>query len=281
MRGILCTERSAKFLNRNSAIIHSVDFFDFIMSWFLTNLLGSLLLPPLNLLLVSAIGFWCWRKYPRLTRFLLVFSFVFLWLFSTPYVAELLLQHLESKAIPAIVSPRQAEAIVVLGGGTYFAAPEYDGDTLNAESLQRVRYAAKLYRETGLPILVSGGKPLDNEISEAQQMKNVLEQEFKVPVKWLESESDNTFENAKFSQSLLAHNDIKHVYLVSHAWHLPRAIAAFEAAGLNVTPAPTAFTTRYQTDLLTFVPNAKALHDSRIYCHEVLGDLWYRLKSKS
>jgi len=245
----------------------------------MTNLISSLLLPPLNLLIVGAIGFWCWRKSPRLARFLLTFSFTFLWFFSTPYVAESLLQNLEGKPMQAKISSRQAEAIVVLGGGSYFAAPEYDGDTLNAESLQRVRYAAKLYRETGLPILVSGGKPQGNQISEAQQMKNVLEQEFKVPVKWLEDKSDNTFENAKLSQVLLARDGIKRIYLVSHAWHLPRAIPAFEAAGLNVTPAPTSFTTRYQIDLLTFVPNAIALRDSRIYCHEVMGHLWYRLKS--
>ena len=264
----------------NSAIIRGINFLVLIMSWFLTNFIGSLLLPPLNLLIIAAIGFWCWRKSPRLARFLLVFSFAALWFFSTPYFADSLLQNLEGKPIQTKISPLQADAIVVLGGGTYFSAPEYDGDTLNAESLQRVRYAAKLYRETGLPILVSGGKPLGNKISEAQQMKNVLEQEFKVPVKWVETESENTFENAKLSQILLARDGIKRIYLVSHAWHLPRAIAVFEAAGLKVTPAPTAFTTRYQTGALTFVPNAKALRDSRIYCHEMIGRLWYRLKSK-
>ncbi|MFM2397466.1 MAG: hypothetical protein RLZZ144_716 [Pseudomonadota bacterium] len=249
------------------------------MSWFFTNLIGSLLLPPLNLLILALVGFWYWRKSPRLARAILVFSIALLWLFSTPYVVDGLLQHLEGKPVQAQTSPRQAEAIVVLGGGTYFAAPEYGGDTLNAESLQRVRYAAKLYRETGLPVLVSGGKPLGNAMSEAQQMKNVLEQEFKVPVKWLEGDSATTFENAKFSQALLADAGIKRIYLVSHAWHLPRAIPVFEAVGLTVVPAPTAFTTRYQTDLLAFVPNAFALRDSRIYCHEMIGSLWYRLKS--
>jgi len=31
--------------------------------------------------------------------------------------------------------------------------------------------------------------------------------------------------------------------------------------------------------LLAFVPNAYALHDSRIFMHELIGMLWYRLKS--
>ena len=57
------------------------------------------------------------------------------------------------------------------------------------------------------------------------------------------------------------------------------AARAFEAAGFQVVPAPTAYTTRYRTDLLAFVPNAAALHDSRIALHELIGMFWYRLKS--
>lgn len=47
-------------------------------------------------------------------------------------------------AVPARVAPPypQAEAIVVLGAGRYLDAPEYDGDTAAAGSLERVRYAA-------------------------------------------------------------------------------------------------------------------------------------------
>lgn len=254
------------------------------MSWYLTNLIGTFLLPPLSLLLPALAGLLLWYKRPRIARALLATAATLLWLLSTPFVAESLLQSLEdtsplTESSPPASGANTAAAIVVLGGGTYFGAPEYGGDTVGAASLLRLRYAAKLHRETSLPILASGGKPLGNALSEAEQMQRVLEQEFKVPVQWVETGSDNTAESARHSYSQLQMAGITHIYLVTHAWHMPRAASAFRAAGFSVVPAPTAYTTRYRTDLLAFLPRATALHDSAIFMHEGIGRLWYRLKS--
>lgn len=250
------------------------------MSWLITNLLGALLLPPFNLLIMASIGLWLWHKRPVIARILTTLSIAGLWLLSTPYVSDALLQHLEGKPNAADTQTKpQPDAIVVLGGGSYFNAPEYGGDTVSKEALERLRYAAKLHRDTARPILVSGGKPLGNAISEGQQMQQVLEQEFNVPVKWIESDSDNTLESARLSYWALKDAGFTHIYLVTHAWHMPRAAQAFQSAGFQVTPAPTAFTTRHETTLLTFIPSADALLDSRWYFHEMIGMLWYRLKS--
>ena len=250
------------------------------MSWFLTNLISTILLPPLNLLLIAALGLWLWNRRPLIARLLLTTSFILLWLLSTPYFAEALLHELEGA--PHVPDTRKplADAIVVLGGGTYFRAPEYGEDTVNKDTLERLRFAAKLQRETGKPILVTGGMPLGNNRSEAEQMKEVLEQEFKVPVQWVEGASDNTLQNAMLSRKLLENAGIERIYLVTHAWHMPRAVLAFQAAGFQVIPAATGYTTRYRTDLLAFVPNAYALRDSRIFMHELIGMFWYQLKSK-
>lgn len=247
------------------------------MSWFITNLIGTILLPPLNLLIMAVIGLWLWNRRPRIARILLTTSIAFLWLLSTPFIAESLLHQLEDE--PLAIDIRQADAIVVLGGGTYFNAPEYGGDTVNETSLQRLRYAAKLYRESGYPVLVSGGKPVGNVLSEALQMKRVLVDEFQVPVTWTEDTSDNTLENARACRVLLQPSNVKRIALVTHSWHMPRASAAFKAAGFEVIPAPTAYTTRYQIDLLAFLPNVYALRDSKIFMHELIGMFWYRLKS--
>lgn len=249
------------------------------MSWFFTNLISAFLLPPLNLLLLAALGLWLWHKRPIIARVLLTSSIMLLWLLSTPFVAEALLHEIEGEPYVTDTKKPLADAIVVLGGSTYFHAPEYGADTVNEQTLMRLRFAAKLQRETGKPILVSGGKPLGNSLSEAEQMKQVLEQEFNVPVKWIEGESDDTFENARFSREILKQAGVDRVYLVTHAWHMARAVLAFQAAGFRVVPAPTAYTTRYRTDLLAFIPTAKALRDSRIFLHELVGILWYQLKS--
>jgi uncharacterized SAM-binding protein YcdF (DUF218 family) len=249
------------------------------MSWFATNLISAFLLPPLNLLLLGLAGVLLWHKRPPLARILVVAAPGLLWLCSTPYFAEGALHLLEGP--PYAVNPKTqpADAIVVLGGGTYFHAPEYAGDTVDEAALARLRYAAKLQRETGKPILVTGGKPLGNALPEAQQMKAVLENEFNVPVRWTENASDNTLENALYSYALLQKAGIKRIYLVTHAWHMPRAAMAFRKAGFEVVPAPTVWTTRYRLGLLTFVPRAEALRDSSIFIHEVIGLLWYRLES--
>lgn len=249
------------------------------MSWFLTNLIGTVLLPPLSLLLIAALGLWLWNRYPSFARILLATSSGLLWLLSTPYFAEALLHGLEGKPFVNDTRRPQADAIVVLGGGTYFHAPEYGGDTSNRETLERLRYAAKLYRETLKPILVTGGTPLGNSLAEAEQMKQVLEHEFNVPVQWTEGASDNTLENARLCRQLLKQTGINRIYLVTHASHMPRAERAFQAAGFQVVPAPTGYTTRYRTDLLAFIPNAYALRDSRVFLHELIGMLWYQLKS--
>lgn len=250
------------------------------MSWFITNLVSVFLLPPLNLLIVALMGLILWHKRPRLARILLTTSIALLWLLSTPYIADHLLQRLEGTPNVPDTTKAQADAIVVLGGGTYFHAPEYSGDTVSNATLTRLRYAAKLYHQTGKPLLVTGGKPLGNTLSEAAQMRAVLEQEFKVPVQWVEGESDNTRENAYMSFEILQKANITKIYLITHAWHMPRAQQVFETAGFKVVAAPTAYTTRYQIDLLSFMPRASALEDSYTYLHEIIGMVWYRLKSK-
>ena len=249
------------------------------MSWLLTNLIAAFLLPPLNLILIALPGLLFWHKYPRFSRYLLSTTIMLLWLLSTPLLSEHLLQSLENSNPVLNIKNSPADAIVVLSGGTYFHAPEYAEDTVGSASLLRLRYAAKLYRDSGKPILLSGGSPLKSPSSEARQMKQVLTQEFNTPVQWIEEKSNNTLESARMSFQLLQPTGIKRIYLVTHAWHMPRSIQAFQSAGFEVVPAPTAFTTRYEISLLSFVPDANALRNSQIFLHETIGMLWYRLKS--
>jgi len=234
------------------------------MSWFITNSIAALLLPPLSLLCLLALGIFLLYRRPKLAKATLISVFCLLWVSSTPYFAEGALHLLERQTSPLALSKPQdqtqtADTIVILGGGTYFHAPEYAGqDTISDATLIRLRYGAKLYRETGKPVLVTGGNPLGNSISEAQQMREVLEQDFHVPARWTEDTSDNTYENARHSFSILQQAGIHKIYLVTHAWHMPRAAGAFRRAGFEVVEAPTAFTTRYRTDLLTFLPSRVA-----------------------
>lgn len=249
------------------------------MSWLATKLISVFLLPPLNLLLLAGAGWVLIPRHPRLGRLLLGTSLAALWLISTPLISRSLVGLLEREPALSVPVAREAEAIVILGGGTYFNAPEYGQDTVSAAALERIRYGAFLHRTTGKPILVTGGNPQRAAIAEAEQMKQALTRDFGVPVRWVEDAANNTRENALLSRKMLVGEKISHIYLVTHAWHMPRAKAAFERAGFTVVPAPTAFNNEpLQLTALSFLPHAKALHDSHHFFHEIAGLLWYRIQ---
>ena len=246
--------------------------------WVITNTLAAWLIPPGCLLLLAGWGLLCMRKHPKSGKTVATLALVALWALSTPWISRALLQALESEPTDPLRT-QPAQAIVVLGGGKYHAAPEYGTDTVSESTLVRLRYAAFLHRQTGKPVLVSGGSPEGSPISEAQTMKSVLENEFKIPVAWTEAASNNTLENARASRAMLAPLGINRVYLVTHAWHMPRSQWIFAQAGFDVVPAPTKFATRFGLTPRDFMPQADALLDSSYFFHEIIGLAWYRLKS--
>lgn len=247
------------------------------MNWLATNLISAPLLPPLNLILLGLAGLVLLRRRPALARVLLAASLALLTALSMPVVADRLLARLETH--PAL-DPAQlsgAEAIVILGAGTYYDAPEYGGDTINHLALERLRYGARLARETGLPILVSGGSPAGGA-PEARLMQAALEQDFRVPVRWAETHSSTTWSNARNSHALLAAAHVRRIVLVTHAWHMPRAVYAFKQAGFSVIPAATRFSLAKTIRAMDFIPQTRGLQNSYFAMHEAIGLIWYRLK---
>jgi uncharacterized SAM-binding protein YcdF (DUF218 family) len=249
------------------------------MEWWIINSITALLLPPGCLLAVAVAGVFAARWKPRLGRSLVALSLVLLYAFSMPYVAGKLVEALEPAAAERNpVADRSGQAIVVLGGGAYFAAPEYGRDTVGTFTLARLRYAAHLHRELGTPILVTGGAPLNTAGSEAELMKQSLSGDFRIPVKWSERESRNTLENARYSYRILSAVGVRRIYLVTSAWHMPRARLAFEAVGFTVIPAGTGFRSKLGLTVVDFLPNASALSSSSWLFHEVIGIGWYHLR---
>jgi uncharacterized SAM-binding protein YcdF (DUF218 family) len=247
----------------------------------LAKALGLLLTPPGIIILLALLGLvlqFRWR-YPGLA--LVGVSLAALLVLSLPVTAYALLGSLEE--VRALSPPEEslrdrAEAIVVLGGGRAAEAPEYGGETVSALTLERLRYGARLHRATGLPLLVTGGAPLGETVSEAELMQQALI-DFDVRAAWVESRSRNTHENAVYSRAVLEAAGLRRVLLVTHAWHMPRAEWAFTGAGLEVIPAPTGFTVSrpLATTPLDFLPSAYALLLSSRGLHERLGYFWYRL----
>lgn len=178
------------------------------------------------------------------------------------------------------VSPtaQSPEAIVILSAGIYQAAPEYEGDTVDALTLERLRYGARLQRRSGLPILVTGGLFRHATQPLATLMREALVEDFGVPVRWVEGRALTTHENAEQSAAMLRAEGIKTIYLVTHAAHMLRSQEAFEQAGLAVVPAATVFTSiNPDVSLRDMVPRTTSLARSFYALHELVGRLWYRV----
>ncbi len=248
----------------------------------------TLLLPPLCLVLLALCGFVIRKRRPRLGRSLLITAFSLLWLMSTQYIGAVLLRSLQTE--PALTTSSlagtnkatdratdKARAILVLAAGVDVEAAEFGGPTIGRLTVQRLRYAARLHRQTGAPILVSGGIGNDLAPPLAQLMARSLKEDFGLKAKWIEDASRTTWENTVFASRILRGAGIRHVYLVTHAWHMPRAVLSCRANDLEPTPAPTGFRAPGVLSFASILPDWKGLRDSSLAMHEMIGWLWYSL----
>ena len=240
----------------------------------------TLVLPPAGPLLVALAGLVLLARRPRLGRVLAWGGVIASLTLSLPIVALALQRGLDDTPVFDAARAGEAQALVIIGSGLRRGAPEYGGDTLGPRTLERVRYGARLARQTHLPILVSGGT-VSRGAAEAPLMRDCLVTEFGVPVRWTEDASRNTRENAQRTAALLRPDGVRTVVLVAHALDMPRARAEFEAAGLVVLPAPVALPTRGVESPFDFLPGIGGLTQSYLALYEATGELVRRLAPAS
>jgi len=251
------------------------------MEMLINYTLKALVLPPGGPIFLMLLGLFLQRRARRAGITLLSLGLALLYVFSMPMFSRALLAQLETYPAlkPAHITPGNAGAIVVLGGGRYPDAAEYGGDTVASRALVRLRYGAYLQRRTGLPMVVTGGSVFGEAVAEAKLMHQVLANEFQIDTVWEERASRNTAENAFLTKALLEHKGVHRVYLVTDATHMRRAVEMFQRAGLEVIPAPTAFATSAQdghAGILDWLPSSAALSGTRYAFHEIIGRSWYR-----
>lgn len=252
------------------------------MSVVIARTLEFLLVPPGNLLLFLILGL-ILQKWRGWMLVILIIGIAQALILSIPVVANQLLGSLEKKYPPQAdlwLTQPQAQAIVVLGAGRNQEAAEYGGTISGNTEMERLSYAAYLHNKTGLPILLSGGGAQGpNSKSEAAYMQEVLDTIFHVPTQWLETRSHTTWENAAYSDAILAANNIQRAWVVTQAWHMPRAMQAFQKQKVTYIPASTTYggSNFWRHQWLWYVPQVTALNRSQLALHEWFGLLWYEL----
>ncbi len=250
----------------------------------LIGLLKTLLLPPSGPILLGlvALALLRWRRTAAIA--LLAGSVALTYLCSIGLTANLLgrvVQTYGPVTAEAIGAGRPG-AIVVLAGGIYPEALEYGYETVHLRTLGRIRYAARLARQTGLPVLASGGfgyEPgLEQEAPEAELMRRVLGEEFGIAPVLVETTSRNTLENAAHSAAMLKARGIDTILLVTQAAHMQRSVESFQRAGIKAIPAPTLFfSTRIKPfDLASWIPSVPSIDAVHYLFYEWIGLIWYR-----
>lgn len=260
-----------------------------IQSW--KPLLTALVLPPVPWLVVMLVGarMMYWRRSAAWLTLLLGAAGI--WFSATDALGEWLERALLQPPAP-ISTERMADvkraaaggrkiAIVVLGGGREALAPEYGLSNLNRRSLARLHYGVWLSRQTGAPILFSGGVGFAESVgvSEAETAARIAERDYGRALTWIEPESRDTRENAARSVALLKSAGVGEVLVVTHGWHMRRAVRAFESesqradARMRIVPAPMGLSGSGGRAALRWMPSSEGFDRVRVVLREAAG-LW-------
>lgn len=248
------------------------------MLYFIKFVYSFVLPPGIFVLLLLGMAIWLWRKNRRPALVLLAVTLL-LYLSMTPVVSDTLIGSLERKyPQPQAV---EGDVIVILGGGATSGTPDLDGQgNLSGPAANRLLAAARLYRQTGLPVIFSGGQVFADSGNEADIARRQLIG-LGIPAEDIlaENRSLNTEENAANTAALMQEHGFTRPVLVTSAFHMPRSMVQFGHASLS----PLAFPVDYQASrpmaLYTgkFTPSAGAVQTSGLALKEYLGLLAAKL----
>lgn len=243
------------------------------------RIIASFLFPPgIFILLLFLCGIWFLSRKRWKEGFASCVVAIAVWLISTVFFADVLFRELEcSYTIPKSPS---GDVILLLGGGISAGVPDFSGiGAPGGEMMARIVTAVRLQKLLGIPVIVSGGAVFQNQTTtEADVARRFLE-DLGVPHEKIieESKSRDTFENAEYTVEICSQYGYKRPVLVTSAFHMRRAVASFEKAGMKVLPFPANFRTWRNKfyGWQDFLP--VSFDGSSTALREYLGLLFYKL----
>ncbi len=251
------------------------------MFFYLSKILSFLLTPLawVLVLLLLALVF----KRRKISGRLLLIAFIALYLFSNPFIADEMIRLWETPSVHNSDLANQYDIGIVLGGGMITVDKESNTLTFR-DNVDRIMQALSLYKNGRInKILISGGSGslIYRNMKESQLLKEYLV-DIGIPANniIIETESDNTYENARNTSEIL-----KNEYpgstclLITSAIHMRRARACFNKSDVIVSIYPTNTITakrRYQFSHL-FVPDVDSFKKWDLFLHELVGYLVYKI----
>lgn len=254
-------------------------------------LLTVLLLPPVPLLLLVLLA---WRlvaggRHRTTGSVLMLAGVVTLWLSCCAGMGAALerwllkppppLTEARVMALRQASAPRPKAVVLILGGGREAWAPEYGEPSLSARSLQRLHYGLWLARRLDAPAMFSGGTGFAQSAgpAEADIAARLAERDYGRRLRWVENQSRDTRQNASASLRLLADQSVTDIVLVTHGWHMPRALRAFQEAAqrsgqaVHFTAAPMGMALAVDRPALNWLPTQEGFDQVHRVLREGLG----------
>lgn len=233
----------------------------------------AIVLPPGGPLLVVFAGLVLLGRAPRTGRWLAGAGLALLWILCLPVIGDALSRAAERYPALELAHLPPADVIVVLGGGVRRTEPGEQGAIPSPDTLERLAYAARLARVTGLPLLLSGGA-VETQLAEAEVMQRALRSGFGLEARWLETRSRTTEENARDTVALLKTLALHRVLLVTSSVHMRRSVAEFHAAGIDpvAAPAPDGAASYWGGGLRAWLPSSAGLVRSHAALYEIAGE---------
>lgn len=235
---------------------------------------------------VLALGWLLMRRHPVAARRCVGLCLLVLLLLGWSAPPDRLMHALETWHAPASREGLSAYAgVVVLGGAFERAALQREREQvqLNAHAERLTEAVALARTRPGLPVVFTGGCVDLGEgcVAEAELARRFFTSMGVAPERVLyEAASRTTHENAVLTARLPGMDKTRPWLLLTSAWHMPRAMAAFKAQGWNVTPWPADFRSADRTPWTGYSLNG-GVQQWRFALHECLGLLAYWVSGRA
>lgn len=211
---------------------------------------------------------------------LLISSFLIFYLFSNSFIVDEVMRLWEVNPIKEENLKVKYDYIVVLGGALGYYDTKFNQIGFNY-SADRVIQAIRFIKTDKANYLIySGG---DGTLSKSLGKESVILKNYLINMGIpeekiiIESESRNTYENAKYTAQIIKSKVDAKVLLITSAFHMRRAMACFKKQGINCDYFPADRKSGKRKFLIDhlFIPNTEALMNWEILMHEFVGYIVY------
>ena len=252
------------------------------MTFIFGKLVWALLQPGNLLLLCLLAGVFLLLRGRRRGELLVVLSAIGFLLLAVAPIGPAMLLVLEQRFARTPKLPDRIDGILVLGGAVDPSNSLAHGETVFNGSVTRVLAGVALARhhpEAKLALVGGEGELFPVGFAESRATSGfVLEEGIPATRIIIEDRSRSTHENAVFAKELIRPVPGQNWVLVTSAFHMPRAVAAFRAVDWPVIPYPVDFKVDPQTGLRANFNLVDGLGTSTIAGKEWAGLVGYRLR---